>query len=120
MGWRSDREPRRFFCVEPGCGRKVFTEPLPGTVARYGRRSGWVKGCSARSSWAGGLIICGLNVNLDVRQFMDFGLPPQFQQLARAGSSVELKQIQDSIAMAFVATFLLLFLLRIDLPLPPF
>ena len=30
---------RRFFCVEPGCRRRVFTEPLPGTVARYGRRS---------------------------------------------------------------------------------
>jgi transposase len=25
--------------VEPGCRRKVFTEPVPGTVARYGRRS---------------------------------------------------------------------------------
>ena len=32
-------QTRRFFCVEPGCQRKVFTEPLPGTVARYGRRS---------------------------------------------------------------------------------
>jgi transposase len=32
-------QTRRFFCVEPGCRRKVFTEPLPGTVARYGRRS---------------------------------------------------------------------------------
>ena len=30
---------RRFFCVEPGCRRKVFTEPLPGTAARSGRRS---------------------------------------------------------------------------------
>jgi transposase len=30
---------RRFFCLEPGCRSKVFTEPLPGTVARYGRRS---------------------------------------------------------------------------------
>jgi transposase len=30
---------RRFFCMEPGCRRKVFTEPLPGTVGRYGRRS---------------------------------------------------------------------------------
>lgn len=30
---------RRFFCVEPSCRRKVFTEPLPGTAARYGRRS---------------------------------------------------------------------------------
>ena len=25
--------------MEPGCRRKVFTEPLPGTVSRYGRRS---------------------------------------------------------------------------------
>ena len=32
-------QTRRFFCVGPGCQRKVFTEPLPGTVARYGRRS---------------------------------------------------------------------------------
>ena len=32
-------ETRRFFCVEPGCRRRVFTEPVPGTVARYGRRS---------------------------------------------------------------------------------
>ena len=30
---------RRFFCVESSCRRKVFTEPLPGTAARYGRRS---------------------------------------------------------------------------------
>jgi len=30
---------RRFFCAEDRCGRKVFTEPLPGTVARYARRS---------------------------------------------------------------------------------
>lgn len=30
---------RRFFCVEPECRRKVFTEPLPGTAVRYGRRS---------------------------------------------------------------------------------
>ncbi len=32
-------QTRRFFCVEPGCRRKVFTEALPGTVVRYGRRS---------------------------------------------------------------------------------
>lgn len=32
-------QTRRFFCLEPGCRRKVFTEPLPGTVARYGRRT---------------------------------------------------------------------------------
>ena len=32
-------QTRRFFCVEPGCRRKVFTEPLPATVARYSRRS---------------------------------------------------------------------------------
>ncbi|ADW71615.1 transposase IS204/IS1001/IS1096/IS1165 family protein (plasmid) [Granulicella tundricola MP5ACTX9] len=32
-------QTRRFFCLEPGCRRKVFTEPLPGTVSRYGRRS---------------------------------------------------------------------------------
>ena len=32
-------QTRRFFCIEPGCRRKVFTEPVPGTVARYGRRT---------------------------------------------------------------------------------
>nr|WP_089409093.1 ISL3 family transposase [Granulicella rosea] len=32
-------QTRRFFCVEPACPRKVFTEPLPGTVVRYGRKS---------------------------------------------------------------------------------
>lgn len=32
-------QTRRFFCVEPGCGRKVFTEALPCTAARYSRRS---------------------------------------------------------------------------------
>ena len=32
-------QTRRFFCVEPECRRKVFTEQLPGTVARYARRS---------------------------------------------------------------------------------
>lgn len=30
---------RRFYCAEPACRRKVFTEPLPGTAVRYGRRS---------------------------------------------------------------------------------
>ena len=32
-------QTRRFFCIEPGCLQKVFTELLPGTVARYSRRS---------------------------------------------------------------------------------
>ena len=32
-------EARKFFCVEEGCGRRIFTEQLPGTVARYARRS---------------------------------------------------------------------------------
>ena len=32
-------QTRRFFCLKPGCRRKVFTEPLPGTAARYSRRS---------------------------------------------------------------------------------
>ena len=30
---------RKFFCVEDRCPQKIFTEPLPGTVARYARRS---------------------------------------------------------------------------------
>jgi transposase len=30
---------RKFFCVGGSCRRKIFTEPLPGTVARYARRS---------------------------------------------------------------------------------
>ena len=30
---------RKFFCAEDRCRRKVFTEELPGTVARYARRS---------------------------------------------------------------------------------
>ena len=32
-------EARKFFCTADRCRRKIFTEPLPGTVARYGRRS---------------------------------------------------------------------------------
>ena len=32
-------QTRRFFCIEPVCRHKVFTESLPGTVARYSRRS---------------------------------------------------------------------------------
>lgn len=32
-------ETRRFFCVGSSCRRKIFTEPLSGTVARYARRS---------------------------------------------------------------------------------
>jgi transposase len=32
-------ETRRFFCVGSNCSRKIFTEALPGTVARYARRS---------------------------------------------------------------------------------
>ncbi|WP_232298947.1 transposase family protein [Granulicella tundricola] len=31
-------QTRRFFCVEPGCQRKVFTEPLPGTVALWSKK----------------------------------------------------------------------------------
>ena len=30
---------RKFFCVDERCPRRIFTEQLPGTVARYGRRS---------------------------------------------------------------------------------
>jgi transposase len=32
-------EARRFFCREPGCARRIFAEPLSGTVGRYARRS---------------------------------------------------------------------------------
>lgn len=32
-------ETRRFFCVGSSCRKKIFTEPLSGTVARYARRS---------------------------------------------------------------------------------
>jgi transposase len=32
-------QARKFFCVGDGCRRKMFTEPLLGTVARYARRS---------------------------------------------------------------------------------
>ena len=32
-------QARKFFCVGDSCRRKIFTEPLPGTVARYARRS---------------------------------------------------------------------------------
>lgn len=30
---------RRFFCDEPSCERRIFTERLPGVVAHYGRRT---------------------------------------------------------------------------------
>ena len=30
---------RKFFCAEDRCRQKIFTERLPGTVARYARRS---------------------------------------------------------------------------------
>jgi transposase len=30
---------RKFFCGEERCQRRIFTEPLPGTVSRYARRS---------------------------------------------------------------------------------
>ncbi len=32
-------QARKFFCVGDRCRRKIFTERLPGTVARYARRS---------------------------------------------------------------------------------
>lgn len=32
-------ETRRFFCRELACARRIFTEPLPGTVRRYARQS---------------------------------------------------------------------------------
>jgi transposase len=30
---------RRFFCIGEGCRRHIFTEPFPGTVRRYARRT---------------------------------------------------------------------------------
>jgi transposase len=30
---------RRFFCVTPGCGQRIFTERLPNTLASYARRT---------------------------------------------------------------------------------
>ena len=30
---------RKFFCLDERCTRRIFTEPLPGTVSRYARRS---------------------------------------------------------------------------------
>jgi transposase len=32
-------QARKFFCVDERCTRRIFTEPLPGTVSRYARRS---------------------------------------------------------------------------------
>jgi transposase len=32
-------ETRKFFCTEAACPRTIFTEQLPGTVARYSRRT---------------------------------------------------------------------------------
>jgi transposase len=32
-------QTRKFFCVGETCRRRIFTEPLPGTVLRYGRRT---------------------------------------------------------------------------------
>lgn len=30
---------RRFFCADDGCTKRIFVEPLPQTVSRYGRRT---------------------------------------------------------------------------------
>src|SRR4051812_15494339 len=30
---------RRWFCDEPECSRRIFTEPLPGLARRYARRT---------------------------------------------------------------------------------
>ena len=32
-------QARKFFCADERCSRRIFTEQLPGTVARYARRS---------------------------------------------------------------------------------
>lgn len=32
-------QTRKFFCMGEHCRRRIFTEPLPGTVLRYGRRT---------------------------------------------------------------------------------
>jgi hypothetical protein len=37
--WSLLLQSRKFFCVGDSCRRKIFTEPLFGTVARYARRS---------------------------------------------------------------------------------
>ena len=38
-------QTRRFFCVVETCRRRIFTEPLPGTVLRYSRRT--LRSCEA-------------------------------------------------------------------------
>lgn len=37
---------RKFLCCNDRCAQHIFTEPLPGTVARYGRRS-----CRSSEAW---------------------------------------------------------------------
>ena len=32
-------QARKFFCDQPGCCRRIFTEPLPGLAARYARKT---------------------------------------------------------------------------------
>lgn len=36
---RIELRVRRFFCVADGCGQRIFTERLPNTVRRHGRRT---------------------------------------------------------------------------------
>jgi transposase len=72
---------RRFFCAQPGCPRRIFTERLPGVVAPYGRRTerltAWVTEVAFALGGAGGArllhgqgtAICGQTLLRQMRAF---------------------------------------------------
>ena len=76
-------ESRKFFCDAANCRRRIFTEALPGTVARYARRS-------CRSSEA----LKWLTLALDGRAGARLGL--------LAGRSTLLREVHHRAAAASV------------------
>ena len=68
---------RKFFCVRSDCSQRVFTERLPGTVARYARRS-------SRSSEALSWVALALGGRAGARLARKLGLLTSGPTLLRA------------------------------------
>jgi transposase len=67
LAMRLEVQVRKFFCDNPNCGRRIFTERLPGVVAAYGRRTlrleSWLTRIGfALGGEAGARLLCALGL----------------------------------------------------------
>ena len=82
-------QARKFFCVEGNCRQRIFTEQLPGTVARYSRRTfrlsealGWITLAvggqgGARLARRLGLLVSGSTLLRQIRRRISSSAPVQ-------------------------------------------